>query len=40
MINDYWPVWAFGIVTVFGIFYGYSIVEDFRIFLEKGTVND
>ena len=34
MINVYW------IVSVFGIKYGFGIVEDFRMFIGKSLVND
>ena len=40
MVNDYWIVWVFGTVSVFGIQYGYRILEDFRIFIGKRMVND
>ena len=29
MVKDYWILCILGIVTVFGILYGYRIVEDF-----------
>ena len=35
-INDYWIVSASRIVTVFGIYYSYSIVNVLGIFVEKG----
>ena len=40
MVNDYWIVCIFGIVSVFGMLYDYMIVKAFRIFIGKEVVND
>ena len=40
MVNDYWIVCIFGIVSVIGMLYDYMIVKAFRIFIGKEMVND
>ena len=37
MVDYYWIVYIFGILSVFGVYYGYRIVKTFRIYVyEKG----
>ena len=40
MVNDYWVVCAFEIVSCFGMENGYRIVKDFGILLRKRMMNN
>ena len=39
MLNDYWVVWVFGIRSVFGVYYGHIVLQDFRMFIGKWMLN-
>ena len=40
MVNYYWILCVFQIVSAFVMKYGFRIVKAFRIFIEKGMIND
>ena len=40
MVNDYWILPVSGIVSVFGMKYGYRTVQSFKIFTRKRMIND
>ena len=39
MVNDYWVICPFGIVSYFGMENGHRIVKDFWILIRKMMVN-
>ena len=40
MVNDYWILYLFEIISVFGMWYCSRIVKACKIFIEKGVVYD